>query len=133
MLKVGDETYIIPMLSIIESIQLNQTDINKVGKRDVSFKWRGNFIPILNLAEKFDCPVNQDQLIESGLVVVVESDNKHCGILVSELTNHQQVVVKSLEANYAKIDGLSGATILGDGSVALIIDVGALISRVRMH
>lgn len=133
LLKVGEETYIIPMLSIIESIQLKQADINKVGKRDVSFKWRGNFIPILNLAEKFDCPVNQDQLIESGLVVVVESDNKHCGVLVSELTNHQQVVVKSLEANYAKIDGLSGATILGDGSVALIIDVGALISRVRMH
>lgn len=133
LLKVGEETYIIPMLSIIESIQLKQADINKVGKRDVSFKWRGSFIPILNLAEKFGCPVDQDQLIESGLVVVVESDNKHCGILVSELTNHQQVVVKSLEANYAKIDGLSGATILGDGSVALIIDVGALISRVRMH
>ncbi|BDX08389.1 chemotaxis protein CheA [Planctobacterium marinum] len=133
LLKVGEETYIIPMLSIIESIQLKQADINKVGKRDVSFKWRGNFIPILNLAEMFDCPVDQDKLIESGLVVVVESDNKHCGILVSELNNHQQVVVKSLEANYAKIEGLSGATILGDGSVALIIDVGALISRVRMH
>lgn len=133
LLKVGEETYIIPMLSIIESIQLKQADISKVGNRDVSFKWRGSFIPILNLAEKFGCPVDQDQMIESGLVVVVESDNKHCGILVSELTNHQQVVVKSLEANYAKIDGLSGATILGDGSVALIIDVGALISRVRMH
>lgn len=133
LLKVGEETYIIPMLSIIESIQLSSTDINKVGTKDVSFKWRGNFIPILNLAEIFGCPMEQDQLIESGLVVVVESDNKHCGILVSELTNHQQVVVKSLEANYAKVDGLSGATILGDGSVALIIDVGALISRVRMH
>lgn len=133
LLKVGTETYIIPMLSIIESIQLKSADINKVGRRDVSFKWRGNFIPILNLAEVFDCPMEQDQLIESGLVVVVESDNKHCGILVSELTNHQQVVVKSLEANYDKVEGLSGATILGDGSVALIIDVGALISRVRMH
>ena len=133
LLKVGQETYIIPMLSIIESIQLKQADVNKVGKRDVSFKWRGSFIPILNLAEMFNCPVDQDKLIESGLVVVVESDNKHCGILVTELNNHQQVVVKSLEANYAKIEGLSGATILGDGSVALIIDVGALISRVRMH
>lgn len=133
LLKVGSETYIIPMLSIIESIQLKRADINKVGKRDVSFKWRGSFIPILNLAEIFGSPVDQEKLIESGLVVVVESDNKHCGILVSELNNHQQVVVKSLEANYAKVEGLSGATILGDGSVALIIDVGALISRVRMH
>ena len=133
LLKVGSETYIIPMLSIIESIQLKREDINKVGKRDVSFKWRGNFIPILNLAETFGCEVDHEKLIESGLVVVVESDNKHCGILVSELNNHQQVVVKSLEANYAKVQGLSGATILGDGSVALILDIGAIISRVRMH
>lgn len=133
LLKVGEETYIIPMLSIIESIQLKSADINKVGKRDVSFKWRGNFIPILNLGELFGCPIEHERLIETGLVVVVESDNRHCGILVSELTNHQQVVVKSLEANYAKVDGLSGATILGDGSVALIIDVGALMSRVRTH
>lgn len=133
LLKVGSETYIVPMLSIIESIQLKREDINKVGKRDVSFKWRGNFIPILNLAETFGCEVDHEKLIESGLVVVVESDNKHCGILVSELNNHQQVVVKSLEANYAKVQGLSGATILGDGSVALILDIGAIISRVRMH
>lgn len=133
LLKVGQETYIIPMLSIIESIQLKPEDINKVGNRDVSFKWRGNFIPILNLAALFGCQVDHQQLVETGLVVVVESDGKQCGILVSELNNHQQVVVKSLEANYAKVQGLSGATILGDGSVALIIDVGAIISRVRMH
>ncbi|XOV79809.1 MAG: chemotaxis protein CheA [Aestuariibacter sp.] len=133
LLKVGSETYIIPMLSIIESLQLKASDINKVGNRDVSFKWRGNFIPILNLAELFGCVTDGESMIENGLVVVVESDNRHCGILVSELTNHQQVVVKSLEANYAKVEGLSGATILGDGSVALIIDVGALISRVRTH
>lgn len=133
LVKVRGETYIIPMLSIIESIQLKPEDINKVGSKDVSFKWRGNFIPIINLADTFGCPGECDSEIEDDLIVVVESDNKHCGILVDELTNHQQVVVKSLEANYAKVEELSGATILGDGSVALIIDVGALISRVRMH
>lgn len=134
LVKVHNETYIIPMLSIIESIQMNPEEINKVGKTGVSFRWRGNLIPIICLAKSFDCPViNSDHQSDQSLIVVVESDGKQCGIVVDELTNHQQVVVKSLEANYAKVEELSGATILGDGSVALIIDVGALISRVRMH
>ncbi|MCY7295371.1 chemotaxis protein CheA [Alteromonas sp. a30] len=133
LVKVNQETYIIPMLSIIESIQTKPEDINKVGDKGVSFKWRGNFIPIIHLAETFGCPIGEQQEVEQDLIVVVESDGKQCGIVVNELTNHQQVVVKSLEANYAKVEELSGATILGDGSVALIIDVGALIQRVRMH
>lgn len=133
LVKVHNETYIIPMLSIIESIQMKPEDINKVGDTGVSFKWRGNFIPIVHLADIFECPPSQETGPKQNLIVVVESDGKHCGIVVDELTNHQQVVVKSLEANYAKVEELSGATILGDGSVALIIDVGALISRVRMH
>ncbi|UAA38744.1 chemotaxis protein CheA [Paraneptunicella aestuarii] len=131
LVKVSGETYIIPMLSIIESIQMKPKDINRVGNKSVSFKWRGNFIPIINLVDTFGCPRRESD--KQDLVVVVESDGKQAGILVDELTNHQQVVVKSLEANYAKVSELSGATILGDGSVALIIDVGALISRVRMH
>ena len=131
LVRVRGETYIIPMLSIIESIQMKPADINRVGDTGVSFKWRGNFIPIINLAETFNCPADTTQ--EQELLVVVESDGKQAGLLVNELTNHQQVVVKSLEANYRKVDELSGATILGDGSVALIIDVGSLISRVRMH
>lgn len=133
LVKVQNETYIIPMLSIIESIQMKPEDINKVGDTGVSFKWRGNFIPIIHLANTFECPPANVDGPKQDLIVVVESDGKHCGIVVDELTNHQQVVVKSLEANYAKVEELSGATILGDGSVALIIDVSALIARVRMH
>lgn len=133
LVKVQNETYIIPMLSIIESIQMKPEDINKVGDTGVSFKWRGNFIPIIHLANTFECPPAHTDGPKQDLIVVVESDGKHCGIVVDELTNHQQVVVKSLEANYAKVEELSGATILGDGSVALIIDVSALIARVRMH
>ncbi len=133
LVKVQGETYIIPMLSIIESIQMNPSDINKVGDTGVSFKWRGNFIPVISLAKTFNSPPEDENTQDQNLIVVVESDGKQCGIFVDELTNHQQVVVKSLEANYTKVEELSGATILGDGSVALIIDVGALISRVRMH
>ena len=131
LVRVRGETYIIPMLSIIESIQMKTEDINRVGDTNVSFKWRGNFIPIIELAQIFNCPENGTY--EQDILVIVESDGKQAGLLVNELTNHQQVVVKSLEANYKKVPELSGATILGDGSVALIIDVNSLISRLRMH
>ncbi len=133
LVKVAGETYIIPLLSIIESIQLSDKDINKVGRRGVTFKWRGKFIPILDLAAVFSCPERQAGEQDKRLVVVVESDNQQYGIHVDELTSHQQVVVKSLEANYGKVSELSGATILGDGSVALIIDVSALSARIRVH
>ncbi|MCC2616036.1 chemotaxis protein CheA [Aestuariibacter halophilus] len=132
LVKVHGETYVIPMLSIIESIQVPQDKINQVEGKDVSFKWRGEFIPVLDLAKTFHCP-RESSFEGDPLIVVVESDNRQCGLMVDELANHQQVVVKSLEANYKRVDELSGATILGDGTVALILDVGALIQRVKVH
>ena len=95
-------------------------------------KWRDRYIPLLVLGELFGCPGYQREEGE-GLVVVVESDGRQCGLVVDELTSHQQIVVKSLEANYRKVDDFSGATILGDGSVALIIDVATLLARARSH
>ena len=133
LIKVMDETYVVPMLAIIESIKVKRADINKIGEHDISFKWRSQFIPLLNLAETFSLPVTDPDPGDSLLVVVVEHDNQQFGLVVNELANHQQVVVKSLEANYIKVDELSGATILGDGSVALILDVGALMSRLKVH
>jgi len=64
--------------------------------------------------------------LEDGLLVVVEGDGRRCGILVDDLIGQQQVVIKSLEANYERVDGVSGATILGDGSVALILDISGV-------
>ncbi|MDM7861892.1 chemotaxis protein CheA [Alteromonas sp. ASW11-36] len=133
LIKVMDETYVVPMLAIIESIKVKRVDINKIGEHDISFKWRSQFIPLLNLAETFSLPETKPDSEDSLLVVVVEHDNQQFGLVVNELANHQQVVVKSLEANYIKVDELSGATILGDGSVALILDVGALMSRLKVH
>lgn len=132
LVKVANETYIIPLLSIIESLQISPSEINQVGSRRVTFKWRGSYIPIIDLREAFGCQAREDNS-KNGLIVVVESDSQHFGIYVDELTSQQQVVVKSLEANYAKVDQLSGATILGDGSVALIIDVASLFNRLRTH
>ncbi|WP_100641847.1 chemotaxis protein CheA [Alteromonas facilis] len=132
LVKVRGETFVIPMLAIIESIQIKREAINEIGAHDVSFKWRSQFIPLLNLAETFGS-ANSDSRTDEMLVVVVEHDGQHFGLIVDELANHQQVVVKSLEANYIKVDELSGATILGDGSVAFILDVGALMRRLKVH
>ncbi|WP_100658412.1 chemotaxis protein CheA [Alteromonas flava] len=132
LVKVRGETFVIPMLAIIESIQIQRNVINEIGTQDVSFKWRSQFIPLLNLAETFGAGAS-DAKSDELLVVVVEHDGQHFGLIVDELANHQQVVVKSLEANYIKVDELSGATILGDGSVALILDVGALMRRLKVH
>lgn len=134
LIKIANETYVLPMLAIIESIKIKQSDLNIVSGKEVSLKWRDKFIPLLNLALLFECPQACDMSSDmnaSVLIVVVEHDGVHVGIIVDELANHQQVVVKSLEANYQKIDAISGATILGDGSVSLIIDVGALTELAR--
>lgn len=134
LIKIANETYVLPMLAIIESIKIKQSDLNIVSGKEVSLKWRDKFIPLLNLALLFECPQAcemSNDMNASVLIVVVEHDGVHVGIIVDELANHQQVVVKSLEANYQKIDAISGATILGDGSVSLIIDVGALTELAR--
>ncbi len=129
LIKVAGETYVLPMLAIIESIKIKFEDLNLVADKEVSLKWREKFIPLLNLATIFNCPERLElnaQNCSSVLIVVVEQDGVHFGLIVDELSNHQQVVVKSLESNYQKIEAMSGATILGDGSVSLIIDVAAL-------
>lgn len=129
LIKVAGETYVLPMLAIIESIKIKFEDLNLVADKEVSLRWRDKFIPLLNLASIFSCPNRVEinaQTCSSVLIVVVEQDGVHFGLIVDELSNHQQVVVKSLESNYQKIEAMSGATILGDGSVSLIIDVAAL-------
>jgi len=130
LVKVSTETYIIPLLSIIESIQVDREHLNIISDKEVTFKWRDEYIPLVKLATMFSLE-KEDKSVEQGLVVVVEGDGARCGLHVDELNTHQQVVVKSLEANYKKVNGASGATILGDGSVALILDVPTLINRSR--
>ncbi len=90
------------------------------------FAFRGGYLPIIRLHELFGVEPRSRQLHE-GLVMVVEGDGRRFGLFVDELLGQQQVVIKSLETNYGQVEGVSGATILGDGSVALILDVAGLI------
>jgi len=87
-----------------------------------TFKLRGEYIPIIRLHDIFGVDSNHN-VIQEGLLVVVESDGQQMGLLIDELLGQQQVVIKSLEHNYKKTEGFSGATILGDGRVALILDM----------
>ncbi len=123
---VGDECYIVPLVSIVESIQLPADAVRSVTGGGELFRFRGEYLPIVRLHQQFGC-ANARQNIEDGLVIVVEADGSQVGLYVDELIGQQQAVVKSLEANYRRVEGISGATILADGSVALIIDIAGLI------
>ncbi|VAW70048.1 Signal transduction histidine kinase CheA [hydrothermal vent metagenome] len=123
---IGDETYILPVISIIESLQVKTENINAVAGNAEVYRLRDEYIPIVRLYKIFGIkPVSTE--LETGLLVVVEAEGKKIAIYVDDLLGQQQVVIKSLETNFKKIEGLSGATILGDGTVALIIDIAGLI------
>jgi two-component system chemotaxis sensor kinase CheA len=122
-ISAGSDTYIMPLVSIVESLQIRPEMINIVAGRGETVKLREEFIPIIRLHEIFGITDAEATDLCDGLLVVVEGDGKRCGLFVDDLIGQQQVVVKSLEANYQQVEGISGATILGDGSVALILDV----------
>ena len=124
---VGKEVYIVPLVSIIESIQVDPALVNGITGQAEVYRLRDEYIPIVKLFNLFNVkPLNKN--IEDGLLVVVEAEGKKIALLVDDLLGQQQVVIKSLETNFKRVDGISGATILGDGTVALILDVSGLIS-----
>lgn len=127
LIRVGSETYIVPLISIIESLQVNPEMMNSVtGAADV-YKLRDDYIPIVKLYDIFGIESDSTDVSE-GLLVVVENEGKKIAIFVDELLGQQQVVIKSLETNLKQVDGLSGATILGNGTVALILDINGVMS-----
>ena len=90
------------------------------------FSFRGEFLPIIRLHDVFGVVPRSDVLHE-GLIMVVEGDGRRAGLFIDQLLGQQQVVIKSMETNYARIEGVGGATILGEGTVALILDVPGLL------
>jgi two-component system chemotaxis sensor kinase CheA len=123
---VGDEIYIVPLVSIIESVQVKPDSVRSVAGGGELFRFRDNWMPIVRLYDVFGC-AGQRREVDEGIVIVVEGEGTRIGLFVDELIGQQQAVVKSLEANYRRVTGISGATILADGSVALIADVTGLV------
>ncbi len=126
LIQVGDQTYIVPLVSIVESLQPDMNLINHVAGGCDVFRLRDEYIPIIKLWEVFGEEPRSRELSES-LLVVVEVGSAKVAIVVDELLGQQQVVIKSMETNYKKVEGISGATILGDGTVSLILDVTDLV------
>jgi two-component system chemotaxis sensor kinase CheA len=128
---VGGETYIVPLVSIVESMQLKPQQVSRLAGRGEVLSFRGDYLPIIRLHDIFGVEPRSRALHE-GLIVVAEGDGRRVGLFVDDLLGQQQVVIKSLETNYGRIDGVSGATILGDGSVSLILDLPGLIRAASM-
>ncbi len=119
---VGGERYIVPLISIVESLQLRPGLVRKIAGGGELFQFRDAYLPIVRLHRAFGCAAAVTD-VERGIVVVVEGEGRRVGLLVDDLLGQQQAVVKSLEAHYQRVQGISGATILCDGAVALIVDV----------
>ena len=128
--SVGEETLILPLTYVLEALQPQAEDVRTVAGDGRVLRVRGEYLPIVALNDYYRYG---DQRNADPLVVVVEADGQKLALEVDELIGQQQVVVKNLENNYRRIEGISGATILGDGRVALIVDVGGLVRARRMQ
>lgn len=127
--QVGSQTYILPLTGITESLALAPEQIRRLPGGEEIFQFRQEYAPLIRLRRVFgDTPGADD--INTGIVVVVEANGRRAGLLVDDLLGQQQIVIKSLEAHYRRVDGISAATILGDGTVALILDIGGLVGSV---
>jgi two-component system, chemotaxis family, sensor kinase CheA len=127
---VGDEVYILPLSSVVESFQVNDDSVSTVAQGSQLVKVRDEYMPVIELEKVFQVP-RFDFEKSSSIMVVVEAEGSRVALLVDELLGQHQVVVKNLETNYRKVPNVSGATILGDGKVALILDTAGLVRRAR--
>jgi two-component system, chemotaxis family, sensor kinase CheA len=127
--RVGTEVFILPITAILESLKPTPEQLHTISGRGQVVRLRGDYIPLVPLHSVFNVPATQPRP-EDGIVVVVESADDRAALVVDELIAQQQVVIKSLETNYRKVPGVSGATIMGDGRVAMIVDVDSL---TRLH
>jgi two-component system chemotaxis sensor kinase CheA len=124
--SVGREAYILPIAAIVESLRPQREDVRDVVGHGQVLAIRGSYVPLVHLHRRFGVPGAITD-VARGIVVIVETDQAgQVGLLVDDLAGQQQVVVKSLEANWRRVEGVGGATILGDGRVALILDVAGL-------
>ncbi len=127
--RSGDDVYILPLSYVLESLQPQAQDVSRIAGQGQVVRVRGEYLPLLSLKDLFQTAERADA--GQGIAVILEADGQRAALMIDELVGQQQVVVKNLEANYRRVSGVSGATILGDGSVALILDVGALLRGAR--
>ncbi len=130
-IRMGEEVFILPLTAIQESLQPTADQFMTVAGKGRLVRVNGEYLPLVVLHEVFhlDGPRIRD---EDGILVIVDTSEGRAALLIDELVAQHQVVIKSLETNYRKVEGVSGATIMGDGRVALILDVDALVRLNRL-
>jgi len=129
-IRTGEEVYILPLGFVIESLQPTPDDVKEITGKGRVVKVRGEYLPLIPLYQMFGItPRFTDP--SQGICVIIETEGRKACLFIDELVGQQQVVVKNLESNYRKVAGISGATILGDGGVSLILDVAALVRSSR--
>jgi two-component system chemotaxis sensor kinase CheA len=129
LIRVGNLPYVIPLLAIVETVQVQRSLQKRLHGRCDVYRLRDELVPMVSLADLLG--ITTSSRTDEPLLVIVEAEGRRMGLVVDELQGQQQVVVKSLEANYERIAGLAGATILGDGNVAFILDVAGLAKLVN--
>ncbi|CAH0184440.1 Chemotaxis protein CheA [Massilia sp. Bi118] len=129
-IRSGEEIYILPLGFVVESLQPARSDVKEIAGQGRVVKVRGEYLPLIPLYQMFNI---EPRIVDpaEGILVILEAEGRKAALFVDELVGQQQVVVKNLESNYRKVAGISGATILGDGGVALILDVAALLRSSR--
>ena len=123
---VGDQMFIVPLTYITESLQPAEKDIRTISGRGRVVQVRGEYLPVIALHEIFNIRPKSSAL-KDGILVILDADGHKAAMFVDELVGQHQVVIKSLESNYRRVHGVSGATIMGDGKVALILDTTGLV------
>jgi two-component system chemotaxis sensor kinase CheA len=125
--SIGGAVYVLPIATVVETLSLQGGDIHTLPDHGDTLRVRETYLPVIHLARIFP-PANRSDQIGS-IAVIVDADGRQAALVVDEVVGQQQVVVKSLEANFRKVPGLSGATVMGDGSVALILDVAHIVKK----
>lgn len=125
---VGSETYLLPLNGVVESLQVQPAIVRQFAGVDRLIQLRDEYLPVIALREAF-AVAGAQPAFEQGIMVVVEANGRKAALFVDVLLGQSQVVIKSLESNFRKVDGVSGATIMGDGRVALILDLPALVAQ----
>jgi two-component system chemotaxis sensor kinase CheA len=123
-ISIGGAIYVLPIAAVVETLSLQPGDIHSLPGQGDTLRVRDAYLPVIHLARIFPPP--EGFATSGGIAVIVDADGRQAAMVVDEVIGQQQVVVKSLEANFRKVPGLSGATVMGDGSVALILDVAQI-------
>ena len=125
-INVSSQTMVVPIACILETIRPAVADLSKIGLKNELLKIRGEYVPIIDLADRLGHQTEKKPMTERVLLLIQTDSIPQCALAVDDIFDQRQVVVKSMQGNYGEINGVSGATILGDGKIALIIDPDAI-------